>query len=88
MNLQIQHQVIILNGQPNIMLNYKYGVHMNNNLPEELLDIIDKLIIYEDKDKKNQIDNFQYEYAYDYVNDIYIEKDDANDSPTIIEISL
>ena len=61
---------------------------MNNNLPEELLDIIDKLIIYEDKDKKNQIDNFQYEYAYDYVNDIYIEKDDANDSPTIIEISL
>ena len=41
---------------------------MSNSLdiPEELLEIISDLIIYEDKHKKPHVDDFQYEYVYDY----------------------
>ena len=58
------------------------------DLPEELLDIVSELIIYEDKYKENQINNFPYEYAYDYVDNIYIDTDETDESPIIIKISL
>ena len=64
--------------------------NLYKEIPEELLDIISELIMYEDKCKENQIDNFTYEYAYDYVDSIYIDTDesDKDPDPTIIKISL
>ena len=61
---------------------------LSRDIPEELLDIISELIIYEDQYEENPIDNFQYEYAYDYVDSIYIDTDKADEDPTIIKISL
>jgi len=59
------------------------------DIPEELLDIISELIIYEDKYKENKTDDFLYEYAYDYVDSIYdIVETDVDKDPTIIKISL
>lgn len=59
------------------------------DLPEELLGIISELILYEEKYKKPQIDNFQYEYAYDYADSIYdIGETEIDKDPTIIKISL
>lgn len=60
------------------------------DIPEELLDIISELIIHEDKYKKEQIaDDFSYEYAYDYVDSVYVDIEKPKDeSPTIIKISL
>ena len=57
---------------------------MNISLPEDLIDMIEQLIIYEDMMKEEERDNFEYEYAY-------IEEaleDIEKESPTIIQISL
>jgi len=58
------------------------------DLPEELLDMINELIIYENKYRKNDTENFQYEYAYDYVEDICVDIDEIDKDQTIIKISL
>jgi hypothetical protein len=56
---------------------------MNISLPEDLIEIIEQLIIYEDMVKKEERDNFEYEYAY-----IEEALEDIDKSPTIIQISL
>ena len=58
------------------------------DIPEDLLDMINELIIYENKYRKNDTENFQYEYAYDYVDSVRVEIDKVDKDPTIIKILL
>ena len=46
---------------------------MDISLTEDLIKIIEQLIIYEEMEKQEEIDNFQYEYAY--INDVVEEKE-------------
>ena len=59
---------------------------MDISLPKDLIEIIEQLIIYEDMLKKEEKDNFQYEYAY--IEEALEDIDGEKESPTIIKISL
>jgi hypothetical protein len=56
---------------------------MDISLPEDLIEIIEQIIIYEDMLREEE-DNFQYDYAYieDSLEDI------REESPTIIKIDI
>lgn len=57
---------------------------MSIDLPKDLIKIIEQIVIYEDMLKEEEIDNFQYEYAY--IEDIIDDKREENS--TVIQISL
>jgi hypothetical protein len=59
---------------------------MNISLPKDLIEIIEQLIIYEDSLKEEEIDDFEYEYAY--IEDRFEDIAKKEDSPTVIKISL
>ena len=58
---------------------------MSIDLPKDLIEVIEQIVIYKDMLKKEELDDFQYEYAY--IEDV-IEDTKKEESTTIIRISL
>lgn len=61
---------------------------MDISLPKDLMEIIEQLIIYEDMLKREEMDEFQYEYAYIEAPMFYQEEDEDDKEDWKIEISM
>ena len=61
---------------------------MNINVPEDLIDVIEQLIIYEDQKEEEYIDKLERLYIYDYDIDPPYHNDEEAEENWKIEIQL
>lgn len=61
---------------------------MNIDLPKDLIDVIEQLIIYKDMLKREEMDEFQYKYAYIEPSEFYREDSRDDEEDWKIEITM